>query len=390
MDFSRRSTCHRINSLKRYRINSLKRQLHTLTDQTANFLMEIPEADTSSNKMSSLFNCKLSSQRSESLINGYCKLSISIHVTVDIRKIIASYFNHLMYHPNILTSSETIEYMVNNTIQFNIESTPNSNIAISLKSASKITSLIRLCIYRVRVYFISTQTDDIQISKEYLFKTMPNIRHGDVVHFSDAHADNYDLCSIEIEVLYLRWQKNRTWSKWPYPWNDNEQDVKLLMNDYNWFWRGFNQHCFGVNGKYCVDLHPKAHALDYLKCKALSNCQDIWIMESELLSQPRLGPLMPFISQIEERNNVILAEFAEMKITKNMVREDSELRDAYTGLNDLCKYIGGKYRSFTYSIDWMKQRDVNRQNIYRKTVWRFEKNTKTYRNNKKKYQYNRW
>ena len=369
------------------KLNNLQRKLKNYNYKQANDLTSVPAA-SSNCKMSSLFNCVLSPQRTESLINGYCFSSATKHIVIDIRKIIISYFNHIVYTPNVISSEQSIDYMVKETLHFNIRMSAFDShriyIDIKFKKAPDIASLIQSCIYRFRMYFISTQTNDTQISKEYLFETA--IWHCNQMQMSIPammNVNNYDLVGIEIEVLHLQWNTNRAWSKWPYPWNDNRQDLQLLMDDCDWFWNDFNNYCFGVNGKYCVHLSSE-HALDYFKCKSLSKGQDILIMNNRYpFNDPCFIPLMSFISRVQKQINDIFLELQEMTITEDMLE-----RTLYYEIKALCEQYRGIGRSL--SVITINQQKVKINKICTKKNHGYAKSAKLYRNNKKKYKYNRW
>ena len=329
-------------------------------------------------KMSSHFNCMLTPFRIKLLIIGFKKLYVPC-ITMDIINIIINYFgsqivwcqnNYVFYKRDTLfeylSSSEmslsrqkTIEnYVINNDLEFIIDLSNNTGSSeyqchIILTTEWKYVSTI---IFRIRLYFISNKDESVT-THQRIVTLWKNERTRKYDIFDKIPKNDFKF-GAEIEILHIRWNSGKTWSKWCYPWNDNKNDLQLLLKD-NWFWTHFHKNCFGVNDKYIIlqgygvlyGDDDKDGIFEYTKCKSLSKFNDM-IMQinkdedrvfNDAANKPLFVPLNEFIeSQMMKLKQVdVIFKLLAEKVDNNIWNGHSDkLRNRYNALKDtLSEYL---------------------------------------------------
>ena len=107
-----------------------------------------------SQQMSSIFDCKLTPQRTELLVAGYTRLSIPTYVTMDIIRLFTSYFNNILYWNRAHKTIEPMElqYIINKDFIFKITNKIPEKINIELQANWEILTKV---VFRMRIFSVN-------------------------------------------------------------------------------------------------------------------------------------------------------------------------------------------------------------------------------------------
>ena len=113
--------------------------------------------------MRSLFDCKLNPSRMQSLMDGYVRLCIQTYVTIDIIKLLISYFNHILYwdRSQQLDTADAIdlEYRSNNMFTFQCKD-HISHFEVGIRSNLSKISEIAHAVFRMRIFSVDNNGEE--------------------------------------------------------------------------------------------------------------------------------------------------------------------------------------------------------------------------------------
>ena len=319
----------------------------------------------------------------------------------------------------------------NHTIQFmDYISTFQLKFTSNLSAIRKIGHVV----FRMRLFSV-----DNKFSKEFnkichIQSTSPKIPFERKCKFHKA-----SIIGLEIELLHFRYNGNvadllpiwRFWTKWNYPFDEDVFDKQLYEKD-SYFNQEFEKICFGVNGKYYILQCPewltlwwtiRHFAEDYeidIKYGYLSKVQDILVSTGNATNFcPKFKNLQRHYRRVKEEIEGKLEKYDKdywyhlefiRESVKTLKTRLNTLQMLYQSIQQFHRLSSRRLEKRTIismasvgHYDIVKSNDINPidmlmtnpkqhqpKNRYHYLNKRCIQNHKKYRNNKKKYQYNRW
>ena len=454
-----RSTFYRDRSRAERELNKIRMELngHNGRYSVSSMTQSIPNCPKNC-KMSSHWNCQLTPFRTQLLTIGFSKLYMSCYVTMDIINIIIAYFDsQIVYNNDDTTSSKSIIHYIDNAPLL-VKLEESATLKCSIYHSAH-WNVLHCIIFRIRLYFITSKDKSVQTMERLIILGKYKMCTFNIL--SHIVPNDKFIFASEIEILYIRWNDGKTWSKWCYPWNDDKNDIQCLLKD-DWFWTHFHKNCFGVNDKYFIlsmfDENFIGNGFNYTKCRLLSKWRDMMVVindtgaENEFTCCYRLVSLDVFIQEKRHRiermserlellreneyigkwngynlycrlKEIVMesaSELASIDILLNLQRNNTKFvetmsdkielltecgsiqgddyeRDRCVILKKIVDKYKGQQASKSHLFDvifgnkaMIAQKSVNHKSARHYDKKKAVKNCKIYRNNKKKYQYNRW
>ena len=376
---------------------------------------------TSDSNMRSLFDCKLNPSRMRSLMDGYAVLCIQTYVTIDIIKLLISYFNHILYwdRSQKLRSADSInlEYKINNIIIFRIMDYV-SHFKVEIASNLDRIDEISHAVFRMRIFSMDNRAEEFNKICQITTESYESSN----ISFASKHGfHKASIMGLEIELLRMEYSLNRqrdrddlyrnlfpltrSWTKWKYPFNEDVVDKQLYEND-DYFRDRFGPNCFGVDGKYYLFLgdvlvlvfFEEMHRITDLKYGYLSKFQDILVSINDYETNfcPKFVNLASHYKSVKRRLrrnfNCEGGTSSVEKLYQSIIRFHDRSLEQSLGTCPINITKDGNcwvVKSSKNDIQKFTQ-NHRRDRRYHYLTRKKTKNTKTYINNKKKHSYNRW